>query len=292
MTAEEIGVTTPPVNWPEPTAIPVELTARHVTVRARDVEIIRDVSASVEAGRVLGVVGPNGSGKSTLLRCMAGLTSPDAGEVLLAGKDMRELTRTGIARQLTYVEQSTSTDIDLRVADVVALGRLPFRSRFAGPSRTDEAVCAAALQAVGLAGFERRRWSTLSGGERQRVQWARALAQNPAVVLLDEPTNHLDVHHQFVLLDLLRASGRTLVVVLHDLNLAARCSDRLLVMHRGAVAAEGPSETVLTSEMLEEVFAVRSRIRTDDVGAVRVDFLGASNASHEMVQPSNSPRLA
>jgi iron complex transport system ATP-binding protein len=237
------------------------------------VDLLVGVDLLAPSGLLTGIVGPNGSGKSTLARCLAGVTPPDRGAVTLDDADLRALPRRSAARRLAFVEQQAHTDIDHRVLDVVRLGRLPWRSRLGTLDDDADDVCREALAEVGMAGTEQRRWSGLSGGERQRVQIARALAQDPAVLVLDEPLNHLDVHHQFELLDLLAGGSRTVVVVLHDLDLAVRYCDHLVVLDGGRVAAAGAPEDVLTPGLLAEVFRVRGRtIRTPD--GLRVDLLG------------------
>src|SRR5690606_26043727 len=154
-------------------------------------------------------------------------------------------SRRRIARHVAFVEQVPETAGDLRVADVVALGRTPFRNRWRDLSRTDHAVVDAALTRLGLADIGGRMWKTLSGGERQRTHIARALAQQPWGLLLDEPTNHLDVRHRFELMDLLTETDQTVVIALHDLALAARYCERLLLLQGGALVASGPPQEVL-----------------------------------------------
>ncbi|WIB13529.1 ABC transporter ATP-binding protein [Curtobacterium sp. MCPF17_052] len=238
--------------------------------------LLTEVDLVAPRGWITGIVGPNGSGKSTLARCLAGVTPPDSGAVLLDEADLHALPRRSVARRLAFVEQQGHTDIDHRVLDVVRLGRLPHRSRFGGPDEGSDRICREALAAVGMAGTEQRRWNGLSGGERQRVQIARAFAQEPEVLVLDEPLNHLDVHHQFELLDLLRDGSRTVVVVLHDLDMAARYCDHVVVLSEGRVAAAGAPRTVLTPDLLERVFRVRGRTREASEG-LRVDLLGTAS---------------
>lgn len=255
----------------------LRLEARGLTRTAGRAVLLGGVDLAVGAGRVLGVTGPNGSGKSTLVRCLAGVASPDSGVVLLDGTPLGGLGAREVARRLAFVGQDESTDIDHRVEDVVRLGRLPHRGRLGGSSVRDDDLCREALAAVGMLGFERRRWSGLSGGERQRVQIARALAQEPRVLVLDEPLNHLDVHHQFELLDLLVALPVTVVVVLHDLALAARYCDELIVLKGGAAVAAGPPAGVLTPALLARVFRVRGSVTTSG-GATTVTLDGAVGA--------------
>jgi iron complex transport system ATP-binding protein len=254
----------------------LDVTARGVTVRVRGraTPVLDAVDLTAPAGTVTGLLGPNGSGKSTLLHVLAGTDAPDAGEVRLGGP-LPVTTRRDRARAVAVMEQDGGSDTDLTVADVVALGRLPHRGRLSPAGPEDATVCARALATVGLTGTERRRWRTLSGGERQRVHVARVLAQEAGVLLLDEPTNHLDVQHQHELLALLARTGTTVVVVLHDLALAARYCDRLLVLHEGRAAAAGTPREVLTARTLGEVFGVRADVAVVD-GRVRLEVLGSA----------------
>ncbi len=268
-------------------SVPVPVDAERVTWQVHGRPIIEGVDLHAPAGRVTGLIGPNGSGKSTLLRCLAGTLTPSAGRVLLDGDDLATLRRRTIARTVAVVEQNLGTDVDLRVRDVVALGRLPHRSRLAPSSPLDEDACATALGQVGLTGFADRTWRTLSGGEQQRVHIARALAQEPAVLLLDEPTNHLDVEHQFQLLDILEGTGLTVVIVLHDLALAARYCERLVLLRGGRVDSHGAVADVLTARAVERVFRVRAEVTTDRAGTA-LRLLGSARTARAEEQRTTS----
>ncbi|NMR19080.1 ABC transporter ATP-binding protein [Cellulomonas fimi] len=234
--------------------------------------ILDGVDVTVPTGSVGALLGPNGSGKSSLLRLVAGVGGavPSAhgpgrtsGVVTLAGADLRGMRPRERARRVALVEQEGASDVALTVRDVVMLGRTPHRSRWAPDSSQDHAVVDRALAAVGMTGFARRAFPTLSGGERQRVQLARALAQEPALLLLDEPTNHLDVQAQLTTLDLVRRSARagtTALVALHDLNLAAAWCDHVVLLSRGRVAAAGAVEEVLTPDVIDPVYGVRTTV--------------------------------
>ncbi|MCI1748213.1 MAG: ABC transporter ATP-binding protein [Acidipropionibacterium sp.] len=209
------------------------------------------------------VVGLNGSGKTTLLHLMAGLRTPSHGRVLLEGTDLAQIPRRRRARTIALLEQVPRANVDLAVADVVALGRIPYRGRWGRGGGSDPQV-AAMMEATGVADLADRSWSSLSGGEKQRVQLARALAQEPRVLLLDEPTNHLDQRHQIGLLEKVRELGTTTVAVIHDLDLAAAFADDLLVMDSGRLVAQGPVDDVLTEEMVRRHFGVDGRVRRSD----------------------------
>ena len=237
------------------------LSAHSLRVSLGGRSVVGDVSLAVHPGEMLGIVGPNGSGKSTVLACLAGLRSPDDGRVLLGGVPIGEVGDR--ATRLAIVEQSAETDIDLRVSDVVGLGRIPHRSRWSAASRHDAEIVSHCLDRAGLDGFGGRRWSTLSGGEKQRAHIARAFAQQPTVLLLDEPTNHLDVRHQFELMDLLAAAEEAVVIVLHDLTLAATYCGRVVMLDAGLVVASGTPAEVFTPVNIATVFGVRADVDPD-----------------------------
>jgi len=224
------------------------------------VRIVDGVSLSVPAGKVLGLLGPNGSGKSSLLRLLAGLRRPASGRVLLEERDVQAIGRRALARRMALVEQHATTEANVRVRDVVTLGRIPHRSPLSGWTTVDEEAVIAALDRVGMRDRADRSWHSLSGGERQRVHLARALAQAPRELLLDEPTNHLDIHHQMALLKLVGELSLTTIVALHDINHAAMFCDQLLVLDGGKVVAQGAPEEILSEALMRGVFRVEARI--------------------------------
>ena len=231
--------------------------------------ILSGVCFEAPAGAVTGLIGPNGAGKSTLLMALLGLV-PAAGTARFDGHDLGRMPRRERARIAAYVEQSASTEERLTVRDVAALGRIPFQSAFAaGPAPQDDAIVADALAQTGMTGFADRRFDTLSGGEQQRVQIARALAQQPRLLLLDEPSSHLDIRAQLQLLALLRrraATGVTIMLAVHDLNLAARSCDHLVALQGGRVVAQGPPARVLTPALLLSVYGVHARLLPEGGG--------------------------
>lgn len=230
--------------------------------------IIDEVDCRVEAGSLTALIGPNGAGKSTLLHLIAAAEQPDAGTITLGGVDSGRLRRRDRARYAALVEQQAETELDLRVFDVVLLGRTPHIPLLGGPGPADEEITSAALERMGVATFADRRFHELSGGERQRVLLARALAQQPTLLLADEPTNHLDIRAQLHTLTLLRAladEGLAVVAALHDLSLAARYADQIVVLDHGRVVASGPPEDTLTAPLIEVVYGVRADIATHPV---------------------------
>jgi iron complex transport system ATP-binding protein len=224
--------------------------------------ILSNVSFSLAQGQVLAICGANGAGKSTLLRMIYRYHRPDTGKVRLAGDDLWALPPRAAARRVAAVLQEQPTDFALTVREMVGLGRAPHRQMFSGAGARDAEVVAANLHRLDLVRFADKPFGTLSGGERQRVMVARALVQEPELLVLDEPTNHLDIRHQLEVLGLLRRLGLTVVLTLHDLTLAAEHADQLLLLHAGRTLAQGPPATVLTPETIAHAFDVTARIDT------------------------------
>ena len=230
------------------------LQARGVSVRLGPVQAVAEVSLSLHAGQWVALVGPNGAGKSTLLSLLAGLRQPDAGQVLLQGKNLRSWPAQERARALAWLSQQGEADGDIAALDVVRLGRLPHHGLLGAPSAADEAAVQRALVDTEATSFASRRLNALSGGERQRVLLARALAVEAPVLLLDEPTTHLDAPHQRALLRSLRAqaqAGGAVLAVMHDLTLAL-AADRLWVMDEGSLVADGaPADSALQAALVQ-----------------------------------------
>ncbi|WP_432056484.1 ABC transporter ATP-binding protein [Streptomyces sp. bgisy022] len=222
--------------------------------------LVRDLSLDVPDGSVVGLVGPNGSGKSTALRCVYRALRPTAGTVLAGGDDLTRLPVRRAARIVAAMTQEGAVDLDLTVEEVVALGRAPHLPGNRALDARERDLCDRVMDRLGIRRLARRGVLTLSGGELRRVLLARALVQEPEILVLDEPTNHLDLRHQLDMLSLLRGSGLTVLVVLHDLNLAAAACDRLGVLSAGRLVAAGSPADVLTPQRIHEVFGVRADV--------------------------------
>ncbi|NML52507.1 ABC transporter ATP-binding protein [Streptomyces sp. R302] len=251
-----------------------ELVVDGVTLTVGAHRLVEDVSLTARPGEVIGLVGPNGSGKSSLLRAVYRVLRPAAGRVGVDGADAWALPVRHLARTVAAVVQEPGADFDLSVREVVAMGRTPHKRLLDGDTREDAELVGAALDAVDATDLAHRPFDRLSGGERQRVLIARALAQRPSLLVLDEPTNHLDIRHQLDVLGTLRKLPATVLVALHDLNLAAYYCDRLYVLRDGRVTASGPPVEVLTPRLLSEVYGVESEITVHPrTGAPQVTFL-------------------
>ncbi len=232
--------------------------------------VLRDVSLKVASGEMLGIIGPNSSGKSTLLRLVAGILRPRAGEVAIDGCDMSKLSRREAARLVSFVPQETPSSFPFSVFEIALMGRSPHLGVLAFEREEDMNIAREALEATDSFHLRDRFLDELSGGERQLVIVARALAQAAPVMLLDEPTTFLDVRHQVQILEIIarlnREQGRTVVVVSHDLNLASLYCDRLVLLGEGKVVADGTPQDVLSSEILQETYAVKMTVTTGQAG--------------------------
>jgi iron complex transport system ATP-binding protein len=230
-------------------------------------DVVSGVDVRVQASEMLALIGPNGSGKSTLLRLLLGALEPRAGSIEFAGRPVRDWPRDELARRIGVVAQTEEFAFPLTVRELVAMGRYPYLGAWRREGAADRAAIDRALDRCDVAALAGRSVLELSGGERQRARLARALAQEPRTLVFDEPTASLDIAHEMSLFELasaLRDGGVTIVVVTHNINIAARYADRLVLLHRGAVAATGTAEAVLTRSNIEAVYGWPVRIREED----------------------------
>lgn len=245
------------------------LTASGLRVGYGGREILSGVDLTFRAGTVTAIIGPNGSGKSTLLRTLCRLLSPDEGSVAVDGRPLSTMRTRDLARTMAFLPQAPTAPEGMTVRELVARGRHPHQTLFRQWSTQDAAEVDAALELTGLADLADRDVQTLSGGQRQRAWIALSLAQDTGLLLLDEPTTYLDIAHSIEVLDLVDHLcvdlGRTVVMVIHDLNLAIRYADELVVVHDGRIAAQGPPHRVITESLLDTVFGLTARVVPDPV---------------------------
>ncbi|CVK19277.1 ABC transporter ATP-binding protein [Sporomusa sphaeroides] len=224
----------------------------------------------IDKPEVISIIGPNGSGKSTLLKALSRLLPPLAGTVLLDGKDIYSLPPREVARIMAILPQTVHAPGDMTVNDLVSYGRMPYKKMFEQLATADQACMAEALAATGMQAMQHCRLDSLSGGERQRAWLAMALAQQPRLLLLDEPTTYLDLHHQLELMKLVRKLHQdrqlTVVMVLHDLNHAARFSQRIIAVKDGRIFADGSIKEVFTAENLRSLYGVETTVMTVEQG--------------------------
>lgn len=227
--------------------------------------LLRDISLGLNPGEIVGIIGPNGAGKSSLLRLLAGLEKPNEGECLLSEKPYSDWSSQDFSRKLAYLEQAAHVQWSLTARQVISLGRLPWRRPFQGATEQDQSQVREVLAECGITRLAERPVDTLSAGELALVMLARVLAGTPELIIADEPAAALDLHHQLMLMEILQdlARGHSntgVLVVLHDLNLAAQWCDRLLLLSGGRLVASGSPEEVLTTEMLRDHYQIEAAI--------------------------------
>ncbi|WP_139537876.1 Fe(3+) dicitrate ABC transporter ATP-binding protein FecE [Klebsiella spallanzanii] len=246
----------------------MELRTENLTAGYDGKRIINDLNLTLPGGKITALLGPNGCGKSTLLKCFSRLLTPDAGEIWLGNQILNGISTRQLARRLALLPQQHHVPEGVTVRELVGYGRSPWLPMWGRLSAQDRARVERALERTGVAALAEQPLSALSGGQRQRAFLALLLAQDTPLVLLDEPTTWLDINHQVELMRLMRElqlMGKTVVTVLHDLNQASRYSDHLVVLAGGKVQAQGPAETVLTPEMLREVFSLEAEIHPEPI---------------------------
>ena len=252
-----LGITVDDVSW---------------SVKQKKQKILYPLSFELSPGKILGVVGPNGAGKSTLLRLLYRYYKPTTGKVKINGIDIWKLTSCQVACSIATVLQENSSDFSLTVREIVTLGRTPYSKWLSNSnSENDKKIVQSSIDRLSLNKFENRHLNTLSGGERQRVMIARALAQEPDILILDEPTNHLDIRQQLEILNLLKDLSITVITSLHDLNMARSNCDEILLLKDGCALGFGKPNLILSESNISEAFRVK--------------------ACHELLTPSNSKQI-
>jgi len=238
-----------------------------------DKTILKDVSFSLNQGEIVGIIGPNGAGKTSLLRCILQYITNYQGEICFNDQNIQALTRQFIAQHIAVVNQINEPAFKLSVIDVVRMGLLPYKSLFASETKEDSQTIAQALEKTGLTQLKNEEFTHLSGGEQQRALIARALVQKADLLILDEPTNHLDVYYQHQILQLIKSLNLTVLMTIHDVNLAMDYCSRLLLLDHGKIIADGTSEQVLQTDLLTDVFGLPCQHITDvKTGVKKVYF--------------------
>jgi iron complex transport system ATP-binding protein len=242
----------------------MSLSANNLTLGYGDYIVLKDINLKIPKNKITILVGSNGCGKSTLLKTMARLLKPMSGKIYLNDSNIFDKSSKEIAKQLAILTQTPTAPSDLTVFNLVKQGRYPYQSWFSQWSTQDEKIVNYALEKTGLSDIKHKKLSDLSGGQKQRVWIAMTLAQETDVILLDEPTNHLDIKYKIEVLDLLKnlnqQENRTIVIVLHDINLACRYADHIIAVKDGKVYAEGEPKKVVTETLIKDVFGINSLI--------------------------------
>lgn len=251
----------------------MRLAADGVTVTLSRKDIVKQVSVQVSDGQFVGLLGPNGSGKTTLLKSIYRVLKPSAGIVTLDGTDIREMSYRESSRRMGVVSQFTNMSFDFTVEEIVLMGRAPHKKAFSPDTEEDYLIAEEALRKVDMLGFRDRMFMTLSGGEKQRILLARTLAQQVDILILDEPTNHLDIKYQIQIMDVVKSLGKGVLSALHDLNLTLMYCSYVYVLKNGAIVAHGPTEEVITRQLIRDVYEVDCEVERDRrSGKLRVTF--------------------
>ena len=229
--------------------------------------VLNGIDFSIERGKFISIIGPNGSGKSTLLKTLNNLYIPTCGSIKIDGKDINSFKKRDLAKEIALVPQDTSIDYDFSVEDIVLMGRHPYKKRFERENEDDYSIAREAMELTNTIKFSKKSIREISGGERQRVIIAKALAQNPRIILLDEPTSNLDINHQIDILNLLKKLNRerntTVILVIHDINLAARYSDEIILVNKGRILSKGRPEDVISLKNIEETYNMKVAIEAN-----------------------------
>jgi iron complex transport system ATP-binding protein len=250
----------------------LKLTINQLSFKYDGLQVLKDVNLDVKLGEMLSIVGPNGSGKSTLLKCINRILKTQQNTVLIDGEDASKLKLKELSKIMGYVPQNSTNTFPFTVFDIVLMGRKPYIHW--SLSERDTEIVAEMLDFIGIGELAMRHYNELSGGEQQKVIIARALAQQPQILLLDEPTSSLDIKHQLEILCILKSLAKTkhcsVIVAMHDLNLAGRFSDRMLMLKQGCIFTVGTPEAVLTEENIESVYGVKTRVTNSVLGRPQV----------------------
>ncbi|WP_026477748.1 heme ABC transporter ATP-binding protein [Alkaliphilus transvaalensis] len=283
------------------------ISAKTITFKYDENIIINQLSFEIKKGSFITIIGPNGSGKSTLLKLIAANLSPDDGTILINQRQLVDFKMKDLAKEVAVVPQDTNVSFDFDVFDIVLMGRNPHLKRFQKESDEDFKIVREAMERTGTWHLRERRINEISGGERQRVIIARALAQQPKMILLDEPTSSLDIHHQIEVLELLKGLNRekkvTIVAVLHDMNLAARYSSEVMLLHHGSIVTMGNTEDVMTVENLQrayememviqrnrytnslEVIPLARKVKQEEVNRIKIHLICGGGTGKGLLQP-------
>lgn len=249
----------------------MHLLVQNLTAGYGKIPVLQDITLDIPRTCLYGVIGPNGAGKTTLFKCLSGTLRPWKGSVLYNGEDIRTLPRRRMAQKAAYIPQFQWVPFPYTVEEFVLMGRYPHRGRFSPIGKKDLEILEETLTTLDISKYRKRSLHTLSGGELQRVFLAQGLTQRPELLLMDEPTSHLDLGHQVHLLDMLRSlrdtQGLTIVLILHDLNIASVYCDAVALMSSGGVYAQGTPDDVITGDILEQVYKTRVFVGTDPLGS-------------------------
>ncbi|MCF2907405.1 ABC transporter ATP-binding protein [Pseudoalteromonas sp. DL2-H2.2] len=239
-----------------------QISVHNLSLNLGNKPVLSGLNFAIARGQFIGLIGPNGAGKSSLLRCLYRYWEQTEGEILYAGKPVSDYLRRAYARQVAVVLQEIPSQFNLALFEVVAMGVTPHKTLFSTVNADDKLRILEAIERVGLSHKAQQQFDSLSGGEKQRAMIARAMVQQPELLIMDEPTSHLDVKYQIQIMELAKAMGVTVIASFHDLNLAAALSDELLVLAQGTLVAQGTPLEIITPDLLSDIFGVCAEVET------------------------------
>lgn len=250
----------------------IKLKLDNVSIDLSNKKIIDNISFEIKKGDFVGIIGPNGAGKSTLLKAIYRVLKNKSGSIYLNSKSISEYSYRDSAKNMAVVSQISDINFDLKVIDMVLLGRSPYKKFLDGDNKEDYKIAIESIKKVGMLSFKERSFLSLSGGERQRVLLARALAQKTDFMILDEPTNHLDINHQLNFLDSIKKENITVLCAMHDLNISAIYCDKIIALKEGELLYYGYTNDVLTREVILELYDVDSNVKVEN-GVVNIRYI-------------------
>ena len=243
----------------------MDLKIKELNVSLSKKEIVKGINLAVANNKFIGLIGPNGSGKSTLLKAIYGVIKPSFGDVFISDKNIKNFNKKSLAKTLGVVSQFNNINFDFKVIDIVLMGRAPYKGLLEQDNKNDYDMALKALSQVGMIDFAQKSFSSLSGGEKQRVILARAITQNPKILILDEPTNHLDIKDQLEIMSIVKNLNICVLAALHDLTLASQFCDELYVLKDGIIACKGTPNEIITKEMIKKVYDVESNVYVNPI---------------------------
>lgn len=243
----------------------MDLKIKELNVSLSKKEIVKGINLAVANNKFIGLIGPNGSGKSTLLKAIYGVIKPSFGDVFISDKNIKNFNKKSLAKTLGVVSQFNNINFDFKVIDIVLMGRAPYKGLLEQDNKNDYDMALKALSQVGMIDFAQKSFSSLSGGEKQRVILARAITQNPKILILDEPTNHLDIKYQLEIMSIVKNLNICVLAALHDLTLASQFCDELYVLKDGIIACKGTPNEIITKEMIKKVYDVESNVYVNPI---------------------------
>ncbi|WP_238901409.1 ABC transporter ATP-binding protein [Clostridium sp. YIM B02500] len=251
----------------------MDLIIKDLKINLSKSEIVKGINLAVTNNKFIGLIGPNGSGKSTLLKSIYGIIMPTYGDIYIAHKDIQAYDKKSLAKTLGVVSQFNNINFDFKVIDIVLMGRSPYKKLLEKDSKEDYDIALKALSSVGMLDSSQNSFSLLSGGEKQRVILARAITQEPKILILDEPTNHLDIKYQLEVMSIVKNLNICVLAALHDLTLAAQFCDEIYVLKAGEIVTHGTPKEVITTEMIKKVYDVNSYVYINPVTKrLSIDF--------------------